>query len=450
MFLLICGVLAYIAPAVTVDSPMPAWPRVRESQRENPVLSDKSFPLSQMCLLAVEGEECIGPLFSRNHTAKVLDTVTVTAFDEVDDSFVPGDKLSGRDMSLILVDSSLYTIPLSGQTKVSYFFSTLSCSVAYSASWRLYNDFDFEGLISNSPSSTVYVFVTDALALSEGNYVNSSCSIEAVTEKLSNLSATTRSAIKLLKPSAAGDKNAEEENDNRLIENWLLSWGTLNHPTVQLILHEYQEEVLIEGDVFYPYYDAEGTTGWSNNSLLSHPSQSCQSFCGTADCDGVCGDVIYVGDACSPFNSSTLSPVTASAVGTHGHVFALAARGTCTFTDKAKYAQAAGYDGLVIFNTASSGKGTMSGSSSEPILIPVIMVDKETGILVLNLLNFTCKSSEAATAATCTHGVELTDTTSAARVGLRMLTRSTTAVATSLDIGMSLATTCISQLTVIG
>lgn len=437
-------IFALLASAVAAVSPKLEWPKqVRAHQgekstilfstEEDIVFNNESFPVNKMCELSAEGEECTRP------TTKVLDTL-LTDFNG-DESFVPGDKLSNRDISLSLIDSSVFTIPLSGQTEVSYFFSTLSCSVAYSASWRLYDSFDFEGLISNSPPQTVYLFVTDALAMETGNNANSSCSIDTVTNKLGNLSDATRNAIKLLKPSAAGNENNEEENDNSLIENWLFSWGASNHPTVQLILHEYQEELLIEGDVFYPYYDAEGTTGWSNNSLLSLPSLSCQSTCDTEteDCDGVCGDITYVGDACAPFNSSTLSPVSASAVGTYGQVFALAARGTCTFTDKAKHAQAAGYDGLVIFNTASSGKGMMSGSSSEPILIPVIMVDKETGILLLNLLNFTCNATEGvpSTSDACMQGMGLIDTASAARVGLRMLSRSTPALATSLDIGTS-------------
>jgi hypothetical protein len=86
------------------------------------------------------------------------------------------------------------------------------------------------------------------------------------------------------------------------------------------------------------------------------------------------GDTAYVGLAC---NSSDPVP-TASETGAS---IALIQRGACRFDEKASNAIAAGYDGMVVFNTEANGDAlvTMGGDARE---IPGLFVGHSTGLAI--------------------------------------------------------------------
>ena len=114
------------------------------------------------------------------------------------------------------------------------------------------------------------------------------------------------------------------------------------------------------------------------------------------------GGTLYVGDACDP---ATI-PVAPAAT-----TIAVSERGTCSFEVKTTNAEAAGYDGLVIFsnnvtplppgdNTRCEGLLNMIFTDPPVVSIKSIFVGRATGLAILGVLDpatYSCVPGEAAT-----------------------------------------------------
>ncbi|MEN8238727.1 MAG: PA domain-containing protein [Actinomycetota bacterium] len=90
------------------------------------------------------------------------------------------------------------------------------------------------------------------------------------------------------------------------------------------------------------------------------------------------GTATYVGYACDPGNPGFDDPVPA------GSGIALIQRGACTFSSKINNAEAAGYDGVVVFNDAARGDAlvTMGGTATN---LPGVFVGHSTGLTIMGV-----------------------------------------------------------------
>ncbi|MCL1587574.1 MAG: hypothetical protein M3092_04075 [Actinomycetia bacterium] len=91
--------------------------------------------------------------------------------------------------------------------------------------------------------------------------------------------------------------------------------------------------------------------------------------------EAMSGPTTYVGYACDPGNPGFDDPVPP------GAGIALIQRGACSFTSKIDNAQAAGYDGIVMFNDAARGDAlvTMGGTD---VGLPGVFVGHSTGLSI--------------------------------------------------------------------
>ena len=90
------------------------------------------------------------------------------------------------------------------------------------------------------------------------------------------------------------------------------------------------------------------------------------------------GPTIYVGYACPPGNPGFDDPVPPA--GGSGEI-ALIQRGACFFSDKINNAEAAGYDGVVVFNDAARGDALVSMGGT-PTNLPGVFVGHSTGLAI--------------------------------------------------------------------
>ncbi|MFC5381420.1 PA domain-containing protein [Aquipuribacter nitratireducens] len=88
--------------------------------------------------------------------------------------------------------------------------------------------------------------------------------------------------------------------------------------------------------------------------------------------DEMSGPTVYVGLAC---NGDPLPAATGD-----GQI-ALIQRGVCAFTDKINNADAAGYDGVVVFNDAARGDALVS-MGGDPVDLPGVFVGHSAGLLI--------------------------------------------------------------------
>ena len=91
------------------------------------------------------------------------------------------------------------------------------------------------------------------------------------------------------------------------------------------------------------------------------------------------GPTTYVGGACDPGNPDGLDdPLPTAGPGE----IALILRGACAFSDKIDNAEAAGYDGVVVFNDAARGDALVS-MGGEPTNLPGVFVGHSTGLAIM-------------------------------------------------------------------
>lgn len=90
------------------------------------------------------------------------------------------------------------------------------------------------------------------------------------------------------------------------------------------------------------------------------------------------GATVYAGYACSPPLPGFDDPVPPA---TDSGQIALIQRGGCTFTDKVNNAEAAGYEGVVVFNDAARGDALVV-MGGDPVNLPGVFVGHSTGLLI--------------------------------------------------------------------
>ena len=130
--------------------------------------------------------------------------------------------------------------------------------------------------------------------------------------------------------------------------------------------------IVVEGEEdFAPYGDAFlETSAGTFNAIAGaiHPSGD------------VSGPATYVGLGCEgdPFASPAAATPMPAATGP-GQV-ALVQRGECTFVLKTNNAEAAGYDGIVVFNDAARGDALVLMGGNDPVNIPGVFVGHSDGL----------------------------------------------------------------------
>ena len=93
------------------------------------------------------------------------------------------------------------------------------------------------------------------------------------------------------------------------------------------------------------------------------------------------GPTTYVGYACPPGNPGFDDPLPAA--GGPGEI-ALIQRGACDFSDKIDNAEAAGYDGVVVFNDAARGDALIV-MGGRPVNLPGVFVGHSTGLAIVDV-----------------------------------------------------------------
>ncbi len=90
------------------------------------------------------------------------------------------------------------------------------------------------------------------------------------------------------------------------------------------------------------------------------------------------GATVYAGYACSAPNPGFDDPVPPA---TDSGQIALIQRGACAFTEKIDNAEAAGYEGVVVFNDADRGDALVV-MGGDPVNLPGVFVGHSTGLLI--------------------------------------------------------------------
>ena len=321
------------------------------------------YPKKQLCLSTdenIHAEECYG-----SNSGEVQ-------------SFIPGSYLFGNSkLENVSLDTLGGSVPLARGK--SFFFVTVECNVAFSNGFLLC-DKDSILTILKRDKRTNIVFIVAAATCSNVNYtaVGLSQQINGFDKDYINQVSVMRSPFITDNVTPSVDTDSSTTS---IIFDWLRSWSTLWRPTVEILHISYPARgpkdpaSMSPSQLFseYSYLDAAGTYRWANNRALTK-NVSCPN--GVL---GICGDLIFVGDACN------YSFIPAVIDGTKPFV-ALAVRGLCSFSNKARNVQLVGYIGLIIYQNVDEPKFEMIGDG-EDASIPVLMIDREPGHAMFTFLS---------------------------------------------------------------
>ena len=149
--------------------------------------------------------------------------------------------------------------------------------------------------------------------------------------------------------SIIGDPSAQTHHSS-----WVRSPSGEAHLSCHFSDKPIQDAVVTFADVVAPAQQGAFTT-----ALADAPGQT------------VSGETVSVGLACSPISADLTGKI------------AVAERGVCAFSDKAKNALDAGAAGIIVYNSAAFGDQIIIMGGLSPVDIPAVFVGRSTGLALL-------------------------------------------------------------------